>query len=343
MPDPGGADDVVELGVTGLPTQVANGVFGAGDEDGGIAGATRVEFCGNRMAGDAASRFDDFANTEPMAIAEVVDESASSGDIGFEGFESEQMSVGEIGDVDVIADAGAVGSRVVIAIDADGVAASEGDVENQRNQVRFGLVIFASRDAFGALRRASDVEVAKGNGAQAVEGMEPVEHGLDHQLRFAIDVRGLKTSAFSDGDRFGLAVNGCCGGEDEPARPLGDDSFEHGQGGSGVVTEVGFRVDHRFASFDERSEMKDGIEGLTFALCRSENLLNQVTICEIAFDEFHARRNHLAACVTEVVKYNWLMTLREKQRGNRAPDITGTAGNQSSHKNSVLPERFGLP
>jgi len=47
--------------------------------------------------------------------------------------------------------------------------------------------------------------------------------------------------------------------------------------------------------------------------------------------------------VAKVVKYNGLMTLRQEKRGNGTPNIPGTAGNQSSHKISVLPERVGLP
>ena len=57
------------------------------------------------------------------------------------------MRVGQVGDVDVVADAGSVGSGVVVAEDAMDCAAAEGDVENQRNQVGLRLVGLAAGDA----------------------------------------------------------------------------------------------------------------------------------------------------------------------------------------------------
>jgi hypothetical protein len=48
--------------------------------------------------------------------------------------------------VDVVADAGAVVGGVVFAEDLDGGAAAEGYVEDERDEVRFGLVGFAAGD-----------------------------------------------------------------------------------------------------------------------------------------------------------------------------------------------------
>ena len=62
------------------------------------------------------------------------------------------MRVGQVGDVDVVADAGAVGGGVVVAVDPDRLAPAQGHVENQRNQVRLGLVRLAAGDAVWALR-----------------------------------------------------------------------------------------------------------------------------------------------------------------------------------------------
>jgi hypothetical protein len=69
MPQPGSTNDVVQLGVTGLPAEFADGPFGAGDEDGGIAGAARVNFGGYGVAGHAAGRFNDLADAETLAIS----------------------------------------------------------------------------------------------------------------------------------------------------------------------------------------------------------------------------------------------------------------------------------
>ncbi len=79
MPDPGGAEDVVELGVAGLPAQFADGFLRTGNEDGRVAGAPGMDFDRDGVAGDAAGRLDDFADAESMAVAEVEDERLLSG------------------------------------------------------------------------------------------------------------------------------------------------------------------------------------------------------------------------------------------------------------------------
>ncbi len=99
------------------------------------------------MAGDATRRLDDLADTESLAVAEVEDEPGFRCGSVSSALQREQMSIGQVGDVDVVADARAVRCRVVIAIDANRLAAPQSHVENQRNEVRLGLVIFASRDA----------------------------------------------------------------------------------------------------------------------------------------------------------------------------------------------------
>src|SRR5437667_10175006 len=99
MPDPGGADDVVELGVAGFPADVADGLFGAGDEDGWVAGAAGMDLRGDGMTGDAAGGFDDFADAEAVAIAEVEDEAVFGSLLRLKRPEGEQVGVGKIGDV----------------------------------------------------------------------------------------------------------------------------------------------------------------------------------------------------------------------------------------------------
>ena len=53
------------------------------------------------------------------------------------------MGLGEIDDVDVVADAAAVGRRVVGAVDLDRLLLAEGDLEDIRDQVGLDAVVFA--------------------------------------------------------------------------------------------------------------------------------------------------------------------------------------------------------
>jgi len=77
-----------------------------------------------------------------------------------ESAEGEEMGVSEVGDMDVVTDTGAVGGRVVVAIDADGGTAAEGDVEDERNEMRLGLMVFSADDAGGAFGSAGDVSTS---------------------------------------------------------------------------------------------------------------------------------------------------------------------------------------
>ncbi len=154
MPGPGAGDDVVELRVFGSPAEFALDGGGAGDEDGGVARAAWMKLDWDGMAGDSSDRVDDLLDGEATACSDVVHDVAA----GFESSERQQVRVGQVGDVDVVAHACAVGGGVVVAVNADGLASAQGDIEDEGDQVRFGLVIFAV-----ASDCAGHVEVAQGS------------------------------------------------------------------------------------------------------------------------------------------------------------------------------------
>ena len=160
MPGPGAGEDVVELRVFGPPAEVGLRLRGAGDKAGGVAGAAGFDLDGDGVAGDAACGLDDLLHRKAGAVAEVVDHLFGLVERG----ECEDVGVGEVENVDVVANAGAVGSGVVVAEDEDLVTAAEGDVEYERDDVGLGLVSLA---AVG--QRAGDVEVAQRGVAQTVD------------------------------------------------------------------------------------------------------------------------------------------------------------------------------
>src|SRR5512146_2286454 len=91
---------------------------------------------GNGVSGNLAGRFNDFSDGEAEAVAEVVDKRRLS----TECVQGEHMGVGDIDDVNVVANAGAVFGVVVGAIDVDGVALTERNLKDDRNQVRLGFM-----------------------------------------------------------------------------------------------------------------------------------------------------------------------------------------------------------
>lgn len=97
----------------GFPAKHAVKLVFAGDKDGGIARAAGREFARDFAAGDALGGIEDFENRKAAAIADV---EGFAGD-GFNGFESADVGIGDVENVNVVADAGAVGSGVIGAED----------------------------------------------------------------------------------------------------------------------------------------------------------------------------------------------------------------------------------
>ena len=89
-------------------------------------------------------RGDHLPVAEPAADAEVADEGATGGPrvAGGGRLEREQVRVGEVRDVDVVADARAVGRRVVVAEQRER-AASLGRAKDVRDEVRLRIVVLA--------------------------------------------------------------------------------------------------------------------------------------------------------------------------------------------------------
>lgn len=106
--------------MAGFPPQLAGNLFRTGNEDGGISRAARHRLDRDGVAGYAPGRFDDLTDRKAGAVTEVVDELLAGG----KRLKSKQMGMSEVLDVDIVADAGAIGGRIVFAIDFDVVAAA---------------------------------------------------------------------------------------------------------------------------------------------------------------------------------------------------------------------------
>ena len=109
MPGPGGGDDVFELGVFRLPAQFADRLVRGGHQPGRVAGAARLLDGRNRLAGHLLAHLDDLAHGVAVAVAQVVEALPARR-------QAEDVRLGQVEDVDVIADAGAVGRRIIRAV-----------------------------------------------------------------------------------------------------------------------------------------------------------------------------------------------------------------------------------
>src|SRR5204862_6593464 len=82
------------------------------------------------------------------------------------------VSVAQIGDMDVIADRGAVGRRIIAAVDLDRLAGAERGAQYPRDQVGFRVVILADL-AFGI--DAGRAEIAQGGKTAPITAGLPVQ------------------------------------------------------------------------------------------------------------------------------------------------------------------------
>src|SRR5271154_3832449 len=234
------------------------------------------------------------------------------------------MSFGEIAYMDVVANAGAIGSGVIMAEDLDVLAQAEGDIEHQGNDMRLGLVRFAARPV-GVDHRAGDVEVTETGVAQAVDLIDPSEHMFDEKLRLAISIGGLEPGVFADGHAFGVAVNGGGRGEDQPVDLFRDHGFEQAEGGRGVAAEIDLGMFHAFAGFDQGGEVHDSVEGTG-----SEDAFELGAVGNVALNEFGARRKQVAPGVTEVVVDDHFVTFVQQRVCDRPADVACASSDQDS-------------
>src|SRR4029077_3446260 len=130
---------------------------GSGDEDGWVAGASWTDPVRDLVTDRSFGRRNDLADRKTTTVAKVADQRFFRAPIAWGGrLDRPQVRVGQIGDVDVVPDARAVGGRIVVAEDRQ-LGPAAGGAQDGRDQVRLRIVILAE-----LVRGARDVEIAKG-------------------------------------------------------------------------------------------------------------------------------------------------------------------------------------
>src|SRR5579872_2702144 len=114
VPVPGGLDDPVELGQPRRPVELGARLLGRGVQDGRVAVAARTKRPGHVPAGHFLDGGDDFLHGMGASRAEIVRARPPGLD---ERLERTDVGVGEVADVDVVAQTGAVRRRIVVAED----------------------------------------------------------------------------------------------------------------------------------------------------------------------------------------------------------------------------------
>ena len=271
---PGCFDDLCEVVISGAPSQNVPGLRGAADQNGRVAGAAVRFDAFNGGTGGLFGHPDDLAYRKTVPVAEVEGVARSSDAQVFQG---QDVGIGQVGDVDVVADASPVVGFVIGAENLHVVPLAGGDVEDQRDQVSLRVVALTH---LGIGVRPGSVEIAKVDMPDPVGMFIVLEDLFDHELAPAIGVNGRLGVVFRNRDALWHAIGGAGGRKND----VGDVKFAHGiekvQGVHDIVSVVLCRVCDRFSDVDECAEVHDGLDGVL-----PEAKPDLITVGEVAQNE----------------------------------------------------------
>jgi hypothetical protein len=236
--------------------------------------------------------------------------------------EGEHVTGGEVFDVDVVADRGAVGRRVVGAEQLQWRPLAEHRLHEDRHQVLAVGEVLADGAVVGC---AGGVEVAEADGTHRAGRTEPLEHPLDHQLGLAVDALGVESDGLVDRVALGRAVHRGRRGEDEALDAGALQRVEERERPADVVAEVPGRLVHRLTDGLQRGEVDAGVD----VVLRDE-LLDEHAIVDVADDERRTQHRRLVA-VAEVVEDEHLTPGGAQRADGVRPDVAGTSRDQHGH------------
>src|SRR5579872_5329608 len=184
--------------------------------------------------------------------------------------------------------------------------------------MRFGMERFAL-----ICSCACGVEIAQACITQSVNLVEPREHLLDEEFRFAVGICRVNGIVFFDGSAIGRSEERGGGTENETRNFVGENGFEQRESVRGVVAKVRFWKFHRFAGFDGSSHVDDAVEFIFL-----EKAIECCAIAGVAFDESCAIGNGGFVTIVEIVVDDDVVAAREKLGGDDATDVAGASGDE---------------
>ncbi|CAB4594766.1 unannotated protein [freshwater metagenome] len=232
------------------------------------------------------------------------------------------VCVGEVLDVDVVADAGAVGGGVVVAEHLDGRPLAERRLHHERDQVERLRPVLADH---GVLAGAGRVEVPQVHGAQPVGDAVPAEDPLDHRLGLGVDALGVDRGVL--GDRHGgrRAVHRAARGEHDLADVGREHRLDEVDGAGDVVEPVLLGPLHRLADVLVGGEVDDGGDAALAA-----QVGDQRPVADVAHHQVGAEQGGAVAELQGVEDDHVTSAVAQHADGVRA-DVAGSAGHEGGH------------
>ena len=298
-----------------MPAERAVKLFLASDQDGRIAGAAGRDFAGNFAAGDFLGGVDDFEDGEAAAVADVEGFAGN----GFDRFEGAEVGVGDVEDVNVVANAGAIRRGVVRAENFDVRNNACGGVENFGNEMGFDAMVLT---AF--CRGARGVEIAECGVTKASVGAVVGEDFFEAEFGFAVGVDGIFGMVFGDRNGVRFAIGGGSGREDEFFDAVASNGVEEIYAGGNVSDVEGAGLTDGLGDEGFTGEMHDGVDFMFgkhfFDLCSNT---------EISTAEGRFGRDGGGVALLKIIESDDLIAACEENLRTDAADVSCCSGDKN--------------
>ena len=223
--------------------------------------------------------------------------------------------------MDVVANARAVGSRVVGAEDLGGLPAREA-VQHHGDEIEGGHVSQVVPAGAG------DVEVPQAGPAQPPGPLAVRHHPLADQLGLAIGVDGMAVDVLGHDLHRRHAVDGGRGGEDHLIDPHPLHRQQHVRQAADVLLVVPAGPCHRLAHLLARREMDDRRDAA--ALHDARERFHRLAGRHVQLDHLSALHASRRA-VGQVIDDDHLVPALKQKTDDVGSDVAGTAGNENTH------------
>ena len=224
--------------------------------------------------------------------------------------------------MDVVANAGAVGRRIVGTEHGQRGAAPERGIDHERQQVGLGLVGLAER----AVRvRARGIEVAQCRPAQPVCDAVRLECVLDGELRCAVRIDRLRACGLGDRNLVGHAVDRGRRREQERADLAVQHAIEEREALRQVAVEVEAGLLHRLADLDLAGEVSDRLDAMVAQEARDE-----LAVGDVAAHDLDVRGELRRRAGREIVEHDDLAAAGVRGAREVRPHVAAAARDEDA-------------
>ena len=238
-----------------------------------------------------------------------------------QGIQSKNVSIGQVFDVNVVADAGSVIGRVIRSEDLLVFTASQ-TVEDHRNQVEacgIGEIIPS---------RAGNVEVAQSDPVEAPCAFSIGHHPFADQLGLTVRIDGLLLNILGDHRNRRHPINGRRGRENHVLHA----GFLHCQQNirqtTDILTVVPRRTFNRFANLLLSSKMNNASDVFVDHCLGQDG--QSLIACDIHFDKCRIA-NSIGCAGGQIVNNNNLFATFQQKTDNVCADVAGASRNKNAH------------